>query len=146
MNDPPNHNENEESSYCPTLPTSADVLEAMRPISERREFIFPHRSVPKTLMNSQSANAALKRMGYKDILTAHGMRSIVSTAMNEKGFRPDAIEAVLAHGEKNSVRAAYNRATYLEERKEMMEWWGLFVKNAASGGLTAAECIRNIKI
>ena len=61
-------------------------------------------------------------MGYKDRLVAHGLRSIASTAMNEAEFNPDVIEAALAHNEKNEVRRAYNRSTYLEQRKELMAY------------------------
>lgn len=78
-------------------------------------------------MNSQTANAALKRIGYGGCLVAHGLRSIASTAMNEEGFNPDVIKAALAHGDKNEVRRAYNRSTYLEARKELMDWWGLAI-------------------
>ncbi|HGU6862895.1 tyrosine-type recombinase/integrase, partial [Klebsiella pneumoniae] len=78
-------------------------------------------------MNSQTANAALKRIGYAGKLVAHGLRSIASTAMNEEGFNPDVIEAALSHNDKNEVRRAYNRSTYLEQRKQLAVWWGDFV-------------------
>lgn len=79
-------------------------------------------------MNSQTANAALKRIGYGGKLVAHGLRSIASTAMNEASFNPDVIEAALAHGDKNEVRRAYNRSVYLEKRVNLMQWWGNNVK------------------
>jgi len=59
-------------------------------------------------------------------LVAHGLRSIASTALNEANFNPDVIESALAHSDKNEVRRAYNRSTYLEQRKDMMSWWGTF--------------------
>lgn len=68
-------------------------------------------------------NTVLKRHGYKDRLVAHGMRALASTTLNEAGFDPDVIEAALAHVDKNEVRAAYNRAEYLERRGTMMAWW-----------------------
>lgn len=77
-------------------------------------------------MNSQTANAALKRIGYGGKLVAHGLRSIASTAMNEQSFNADVIEAALAHTEKNEVRRAYNRSTYLKQRVELMNWWGIY--------------------
>jgi len=77
-------------------------------------------------MNSQTANAALKRIGYGGKLVAHGLRSITSTALNVYGFNPDIIEAALAHSDRNEVRKAYNRSTYLERRIELMNWWGVF--------------------
>lgn len=114
------------------VPLSAqalNILEVMKPISAHREFVFPSRNDPKQPMNSQTANAALKRMGYGGKLVAHGLRSIASTALNEEGFNPDVIEAALAHSDKNEVRKAYNRSIYLEQRKELMAWWGCVVNN-----------------
>lgn len=92
-----------------------------------REHVFPGRNDPKQAINSQTANAALKRIGYGGKLVAHGLHSIASTALNEAGFNPDAIEAALAHSDKNEVRRAYNRSTYLEIRKELMDWWGISI-------------------
>ncbi|EQA1696657.1 integrase domain-containing protein [Enterobacter cloacae] len=108
----------------PLSSQALDILHVMKPISGHREFIFPSRCDPKQPMNSQTANAALKRIGYGGKLVAHGMRSIASTAMNEFGFNPDVIEAALAHIDKNEVRRAYNRSVYLTQREELMEWWG----------------------
>lgn len=103
------------------------ILEVMKPISINRESVFPSRNDPKLPMNSQTANAALKRIGYGGKLVAHGLRSIASTAMNEAGLNPDVIESALAHSDKNEVRRAYNRSTYLTQRIELMDWWGNFV-------------------
>ncbi|MBE3471065.1 tyrosine-type recombinase/integrase [Enterobacter cloacae complex sp. P15RS] len=108
----------------PLSSQALDILYVMKPISGHREFIFPSRCDPKQPMNSQTANAPLKRIGYGGKLVAHGMRSIASTAMNEFEFNPDVIEAALAHIDKNEVRRAYNRSVYLTQREELMEWWG----------------------
>ncbi|WP_410955470.1 integrase domain-containing protein [Raoultella planticola] len=104
-----------------------DILEVMKPVSAHREHVFPSRNDPKQPMNSQTANAALKRIGYGRKLVAHGLRSIASTAMNEAGHNADVIEAALAHSEKNEVRRAYNRSIYLIQRQSLMHWWGDFV-------------------
>ncbi|EPH2973342.1 integrase domain-containing protein [Klebsiella pneumoniae] len=111
----------------PLSPQALDILEVMKPISAHREYVFPSRNNPKQPMNSQTANAALKRIGYGGKLVAHGLRSIASTALNESAFNSDIIEAALAHSDKNEVRRAYNRTTYLAQRVEMMRWWGNFV-------------------
>jgi integrase len=108
----------------PLSSQSLEILELMKPISFHRDFVFVSRYDPKKPMNSQSANAALKRIGYRGKLVAHGLRSIASTALNEAGFNPDVIESALAHSDKNEVRRAYNRSTYLEQRIELMKWWG----------------------
>lgn len=86
----------------------------MKPISAHRTHVFPSRSDPLKPMNSQTANAALKRIGFAGKLVAHGLRFIASTALNERGYNPDVIEAALAHSDKNEVRRAYNRSVYLE--------------------------------
>jgi len=111
----------------PLSPQALEVLEIMKPISAHREYVFPSRNDPKKSMNSQSANAALKRIGFGSKLVAHGLRSIASTAMNEGSFNSDVIEAALAHSDKNEVRRAYNRSTYILKRIELMNWWGKYV-------------------
>lgn len=111
----------------PLSPQALGILDVMKPISAHREHVFPSRNDPKQSMNSQTANAALKRIGYGGRLVAHGLRSIASTALNESGFNADVIEAALAHSDKNEVRRAYNRSTYLNKRIELMAWWGRFV-------------------
>ena len=75
-------------------------------------------------MSDNTLNVALRRLGYtKDQMTAHGFRSIASTLLNEQGWNRDAIERQLAHAERSSVRAAYNYAEYLPERRKMMQKW-----------------------
>lgn len=105
-------------------PQALEILDVMKPISAHREHVFPSRNDPKQDMNSQTANAALKRIGFGGKLVAHGLRSIASTAMNEAGFNADVIEAALAHSDKDEVRRAYNRSIYLPQRIELMNWWG----------------------
>lgn len=104
----------------PLSPQAFDLLEVMKPVSAFREHLFPSRNAPKRPMNSQTANAALKRTGYGGKLVTHGLRSIASTTLNEADFSPDAIEAALAHTDKNEVSKAYNRPIYLKQRKELM--------------------------
>lgn len=111
----------------PLSPQNLNILELMNSISSHREHVFPNRNDPKKSMNSQTANAALKRIGYGGKLVAHGLRSIASTALNEAGFNPDVIEAALAHSDKNEVRRAYNRYSYIKQRVDLMAWWGSFV-------------------
>lgn len=105
-----------------------DILEVIKPNSAHREHVFPSRNDPKKQMDNQTVDAALKRVGFGGKLVAHGLRSIASTAMNEAGFNADLIEAALAHSDKNEVRRAYNRSTYLEQRITLMDWWGCEVK------------------
>lgn len=112
------------------------ILETMKPISAHREYIFPSNHKPREPINNSSANMALKRMGYKGELVAHGLRSLASTVLNEQEFSHDVIEAALAHVDKNSIRAIYNRAEYLEQRRVMMQWWSDHIEAALQGSLS----------
>jgi len=112
------------------------LLELMQPISGNSEFVFPSDRNPKKHTNPQTANTALKRMGFDKKLVAHGMRSLASTILNEEGFDADVIEAALAHTGKNEVRNAYNRANYLERRKPVMNWWSGHIEKAATGNMS----------
>lgn len=112
------------------------ILEVIKPISGHREFIFPSDRDPKKPCNSQTANTALKRMGFAGRLVSHGLRSLASTTLNEQGFDRDLIEASLAHVDDNQVRSAYNRTDYLKRRRPMMNWWSGHIEEAAKGSLS----------
>jgi integrase len=118
-----------------------EILEEMRVISSRSQFIFPSEVKPLESMNSQSANMALKRMGYEGQLVSHGMRSLASTILNEYGFAPDIVESALAHTDKNTVRAAYNRAEYVDRRRDMMDWWSKRVSQSRTTGLSTGALL-----
>ncbi len=109
------------------------ILECMKPISGHRPFVFPGYRKPLGHINPQTANAALRRLGYGGRLVAHGMRSLGSTILNEQGFNPDAIEAALSHADENEIRRAYNRSDYLEQRIPMMKWWSEHIEQAKLG-------------
>ena len=104
-----------------------------------REFVFPSDKDPKSHCNSQTANMALKRMGFAGRLVSHGLRSIASTTLNEEGFDPEIIEAALAHSDENQVRSAYNRSEYFEGRKPMMDWWSKHIVKSATGSLLSTR-------
>jgi integrase len=75
-------------------------------------------------MSENTINAALRRLGYaQNEICGHGFRAMASTRLNEQGWSPDVIERQLAHAERNKIRAAYNRAQYLPERRQMMQAW-----------------------
>ena len=114
------------------------LLQTMMPLSGHLEHVFPADRNPSAHTHQQTANMALKRMGYEGQLVAHGLRAIASTTLNEHGFDPDVIESALAHTDKNSVRAAYNRADYLKRRRVMMNWWSEHIEAASHGSLSIA--------
>lgn len=126
----------------PLSETCMLILQELKSISGHREYLFPADRNPKTHSNVQTANAALKRMGLQDRTTAHGLRALASTTLNEQGFDWDVVEAALAHTDKNQVRSAYNRATYLDRRREMMEWWSKSIKSAEANMLIQSLPIR----
>ena len=79
-------------------------------------------------MSNNTVNTALRRLGHtEEQMTGHGFRSMASTLLNEQGFHPDVIELQLAHAERNKVRAAYNKAQRLAERRKMMQAWANYL-------------------
>lgn len=130
----------------PLTPQAISLLERMRPISGHRPFVFPGYRDPLGHINDQSANAALKRLGYGGRLVAHGLRSLGSTTLNEQGFNPDAIEAALSHADENEIRRAYNRSDYFEQRVIMMSWWSHHIEQASQGNLSLASGTKALKL
>ncbi|CDU09305.1 Phage integrase [Vibrio diabolicus] len=133
---PPERMKKRREHRIPLTEQMLELLEVIKPISGHREFIFPSDRDPKKPCNSQTANMALKRMGFAGRLVSHGLRSLASTTLNEQGFESDLIESALAHVDDNQVRSAYNRTDYLERRRPMMCWWGEHIEEAAKGCLS----------
>ncbi len=77
---------------------------------------------------------ALYRMGYHEVATVHGFRGTFSTILNEHEFNRDWVEMQLAHAEEDDVRAAYNSAQWLTQRRTMMQWWADFLDQKAGQG------------
>ncbi len=113
------------------VPLSTQAIEILRnayKISADYDYVFIGSDL-KRHMNVETARMALRRA--KLPTTAHGLRSLGSTILNESGlWRPDVIEAALAHAPDNAVRAAYNRAQYLPERRKMLQWFSDLVQSA----------------
>jgi len=144
---PANRMKKSKPHFVPLSPQAIELLEVMRPISGRSDYVFPSDRNPRTHTHPQTANMALKRMGFENQLVAHGMRALASTTLNEQGFDPELIEAALAHTGKNQVRNAYNRATYIERRLPLMNWWSEHIQKAATGNmsLTGTKTLRAVK-
>lgn len=107
-----------------TVPLSAQVvvlLERLK-LHTQRGYLFVPRGQGKPISENGMLQA-LYRMGYKGKLTIHGLRATGSTILNTVGWRGEVIESALAHSEKDLIRAAYNHSDYLEERRELMQWW-----------------------
>jgi integrase len=109
------------------VPLSNQALAIIKDIwslSEGGDLVFPSIRSKQRPLSENAFNAALRRIGYgKDEVTAHGFRVTASSILNSRGFDPDVIEAVLAHQDQNSIRRAYNRATYWDQRIALMQDW-----------------------
>jgi integrase len=114
------------------------VLEELKEMNGYRDHVFPNTRKPTGFISENTILFALYRMGYRHKATGHGFRATASTVLNEHGFRPDVIERQLAHSERNKVRAAYNHAEYLPERRKMMQWWADFIDNMMGNGKVIA--------
>jgi integrase len=113
------------------------VFKQLRELTGSGQWVFPGRSGTKKPMSENTVLYALYRMGYHSRMTGHGFRGLASTVLNEHGFNSDWIERQLAHIDQDGVRAAYNHAQYLPERRKMMQWWGDYLGRAARGAETA---------
>jgi integrase len=102
---------------------AVQVLRIMQALSGGGDLVFPSPFYPTQPLSENTFNSALARMGFKGSATAHGFRALFSTVANECNWNPDAIERQLAHVERNGVRAAYHRSTYLDDRAKLMQWW-----------------------
>lgn len=108
------------------VPLSRQAVDALRCLHELKGLaglLFPGERDHEKLMSNNTILAALKRMGYAGKMTGHGFRGVASTILHEHGFDHAHIELQLAHMERDAVAAAYNFATYLPQRRKMMQWW-----------------------
>jgi integrase len=120
------------------VPLSRQAIQIVRELHAETgggRFLFPGARSASRTMSENTINAALRRLDYgTDEMTGHGFRSMASTLLNEGGWNRDAIERQLAHAERDNVRAAYNYAEYLPERRQMMQAWADYLDELAAGG------------
>lgn len=112
----------------PLADWTLELLAELKELTGNTSFLFPSRTKTDGFISDATISRIIERMGYKGRVTPHGFRSLASSILNEQGFNPDAIERQLAHIENNKIRAAYNRADYLNERKEFMQWYSDFLR------------------
>jgi integrase len=118
------------------VPLSQQALVLFRRLKELNgssEFVFPNVRNPRKPMGETTLNRLLERMNYTDRVTVHGFRGTASTILNELGYRADVIEKQLAHVEEDEVRAAYNHADYMEERRRMLQDWADAIDRLCAG-------------
>ena len=118
----------------PLARQAVEILRQIEPLTGRGRYVFPSpRSVLRPLSDN-AITAALRRLGYTgEEMSWHGFRAMATTLLNELGFPPDIIELQLAHQERNEVRAAYNRAQRLDERRKMMQAWADYLDGLRMG-------------
>lgn len=112
-----------EPHIVPLAPQAVELLRELKKITGGQRWLFPNYRRPDSYMTGTTMNRALERMGYGGRFSSHGFRATASTILNEMGYKPDVIERQLAHKERNQVRASYNRAQYLPERRQMLMDW-----------------------
>ena len=128
-----------EPHIVPLSTQALNVLSKVQHFTGRGRYIFPNPRNKNLPMSENAVNVALKRMGYDDLMTAHGFRSMASTLLNEAGYRHDVIEAQLAHTSADKIRAIYNRAQYMEERRKLMQDWANMLDSLRSDAAQAAQ-------
>jgi integrase len=124
---PEHRMKNRRPHIVPLSRQALEILDFLRRLAARTghsPFIFPAKSSKAAPIHETTICKALRTMGYtSEQMTAHGFRAIASTNLNEQGWNRDVIELSLAHVERNAVRAAYNHAERLSERREMIQAW-----------------------
>ena len=118
----------------PLATQTLEQLALLRSVTGKGELLFPGDVDHSKTMSTNTILFALKRMGYKGVMTGHGFRGLASTILHEQGWPHDHIELQLAHAPRNAISAAYNHALYLAPRAEMMQAWADFLEMALRGG------------
>jgi integrase len=132
---PPERMKMGETHIVPLSRQAVEILRELQPLTGNNRYVFPAIGRQPRPLSDNTLGAALRRIGYSsDEMTAHGFRTLASTLLNEQGWHPDLIELQLAHKERNKVRAAYNRAQRLGERRKMMQVWADYLDGLRAGG------------
>lgn len=123
-----------EQHIVPLAKQAVAILRELQPLTGLTGLVFPGLRSMARPMSENTLNAALRRPGYdKETMTAHGFRSLDSSILNEQHWHKDVIERQLAHGERDKIRAAYNHADYLPERRKMMQAWADYCDGVRRG-------------
>lgn len=123
-----------EQHLVPLSRQAVAILKDLLPLTGKGRYVFPSLLSRERPMSENTINSALRRLGYSgEEQTGHGFRSMASTLLNEQGFPPDVIELQLAHAERNKIRAAYNKAQRLTERRQMMQAWADYLDGLRNG-------------
>lgn len=128
-----------EQHVVPLSRQAVAILRGLHGYSGDTKYVFPSVRTFTRPISDNTINGSLRRLGYSsEQMTGHGFRTIASTCLNELGYPPDIIELQLAHAERNDVRAAYNRASRLSERRRMMQEWADYLDRLREGAAVTA--------
>jgi integrase len=110
------------------------ILRELQPATGDGRYVFPGRTSSRPMSNN-SVNAALRYLGYdNDTVTGHGFRATARTILDEVlGFRVDLIEHQLAHAVRDTNGRAYNRTSFLDDRRQMMQAWADYLDSLKGG-------------
>lgn len=134
---PPERMKMRRAHIVPLPRQALELLEEVQAISSSDSYLFCTRTNGKPI-SENTINKALRLAGYKDRQTGHGFRHLLSTELNERGYNSDWIETQLAHIGKNKIRATYNHADYVEQRRQMVQEWADLVDAAERGANVVA--------
>ncbi len=130
--------------HCvPLCRRAVDLLRELHPLTGRGRFVFPNPRTPdgSRPMSENAVVAALANLGYKGAMTGHGWRAVFRTLGDEVlRFRPNLIEAQLAHAVRDPNGRAYNRTSFIEERRKMMQDWADYLDGIRAGNVRAENC------
>lgn len=118
------------------VPLSKQAVACLRELEEVTgdgAYLFPSQGTKTRTQPVQTLGRAIARMGFSDRCSPHGLRGTFSTMLNERGYNPDWIETQLAHVKGDAVRASYNHAQYLNDRRNMMQAWADLLDELADG-------------
>lgn len=128
---PPERMKRRMGHVVPLSKQAVKILTDLRAMAGRSRYVLPHFGDLHKPMNAATINATFVRLGVD--VTPHGLRATASTILNESNlFRADVIERQLSHIERNVIRAAYNQAQYVDERRAMLQWWADFIDRPAN--------------
>lgn len=129
-----------KTHFVPLARQTVELLQNLQLLTGNGRYLFPSPRSTERPISDMTVLAALRRIGYtKGEMTAHGFRSMASTLLNEKGYNFDVIEAQLAHEGYDKVRAVYNRAQYMDERRQLMQGWADYLDQLRTGHLSRSR-------
>lgn len=129
---------NKNDHHVPLPRQAKALLQELRQLTGHGIYLFPNTRDPHRPMSNNTLLKAIERMGYKGDMTGHGFRALAMTTLKERlGYRHEVVDRQLAHAQKDKLESAYDRARYMNERREMMQRWADYVEEVAANSLVS---------